>query len=259
MPLPSSGQIDLNDIHVEAGGSSGTQAAINDADIRALIGKSSGVQMAFSEWYGASSAPEFVGSHSRNTSVYRLNNMVPDLSLTSISGRTSGDLVMMAFSCDGSLGSEPTVTGLTSPSVLAWDRFGVGYGVIVGTYNGTDTIEFTGGSGQTSAICVSMFSGVSSASLYGSVATGTSGMPNPPSYVLGSGKVVYITGHLDDDLITATAPSGYTLSNTQQASYGSRRATGMDAYDLSPASSGNPGAFGGGGSDYRAACTIILS
>lgn len=53
MALPSSGQISLNQMHVEAGGSSGTQAGINDADIRALIGKGSGVQMAFNEWYGA--------------------------------------------------------------------------------------------------------------------------------------------------------------------------------------------------------------
>lgn len=55
MALQSSGAISLNDIHVEAGGSSGTQASINDSDIRALIGKSSGAQMSFSEWYGASS------------------------------------------------------------------------------------------------------------------------------------------------------------------------------------------------------------
>lgn len=55
MPLQSSGAISLNQIHVEAGGTSGTQASINDADIRGLIDKASGVQMSFSEWYGASS------------------------------------------------------------------------------------------------------------------------------------------------------------------------------------------------------------
>ena len=61
MPLQSSGAISLNDIHVEAGGSSGSQASINDADIRALIGKSSGATMSFNEWYGAS-ANAFPGS-----------------------------------------------------------------------------------------------------------------------------------------------------------------------------------------------------
>ena len=55
MALQTSGAISLNDIHVEAGGSSGTQASINDSDIRGLINKASGAQMSFSEWYGASS------------------------------------------------------------------------------------------------------------------------------------------------------------------------------------------------------------
>lgn len=55
MALQSSGAISLDDIHVEAGGSSGTQAGINDSDIRLLINKSSASQMAFNEWYGASS------------------------------------------------------------------------------------------------------------------------------------------------------------------------------------------------------------
>lgn len=54
MALQSSGTISLNDIHVEAGGTTGTQASINDTDIRGLIDKGSGVQMSFSEWYGAS-------------------------------------------------------------------------------------------------------------------------------------------------------------------------------------------------------------
>ena len=56
MALQSSGQISLNDIHVEAGGSSGSLCGINDSDIRGLISKSSGAQMAFNEWYGASSS-----------------------------------------------------------------------------------------------------------------------------------------------------------------------------------------------------------
>ena len=55
MALQTSGPISLNDIHVEAGGTSGTACTINDSDIRALIGKGSGVAMSFSEWYGASS------------------------------------------------------------------------------------------------------------------------------------------------------------------------------------------------------------
>jgi hypothetical protein len=54
MALQGSGSISLNEIHVEAGGSSSTSASINDSDIRGLINRSSGVQMSFNEWYGAS-------------------------------------------------------------------------------------------------------------------------------------------------------------------------------------------------------------
>lgn len=56
MPLQTSGAISLNDLHVEAGGTSGTQASINDSDIRALISKASGAQSTFSGFYGASSS-----------------------------------------------------------------------------------------------------------------------------------------------------------------------------------------------------------
>ena len=52
MPLQTSGAISLNDIHVEAGGTTQTQVSINDSDVRALISASSGAQMAFSDFYG---------------------------------------------------------------------------------------------------------------------------------------------------------------------------------------------------------------
>jgi len=55
MALQTSGAITLDQIHIEVGGSSGSSATINDADIRALIGKSDGATAAFNEWYGASS------------------------------------------------------------------------------------------------------------------------------------------------------------------------------------------------------------
>lgn len=54
MPLPSSGAISLNQMHVEAGGTSGTQCSMNDSDIRGLINASANSQMTFSSFYGAS-------------------------------------------------------------------------------------------------------------------------------------------------------------------------------------------------------------
>ena len=59
MALQTSGAISLNEIHIEAGGSSGTQVSMNDSDVRDLIGKSSATQMSFNEWYGASATQAF--------------------------------------------------------------------------------------------------------------------------------------------------------------------------------------------------------
>tara|TARA_R100001198_G_C5238005_1_gene215602 strand:- start:903 stop:2240 length:1338 start_codon:yes stop_codon:yes gene_type:complete len=53
MPLQSSGQITLDEIHIEAGGTTDTQAAVNDTDIRALISASSASEMEFADFYGA--------------------------------------------------------------------------------------------------------------------------------------------------------------------------------------------------------------
>ena len=56
MPLPSSGAISLNQLHIEVGASSGTTCSLNDSDIRNLINKASGAQSSFSEFYGASAS-----------------------------------------------------------------------------------------------------------------------------------------------------------------------------------------------------------
>ena len=72
MALPNSGPLSLNQIHVEAGGSSGSTASINDADIRGLIGKSSEATMSFNEWYGASSAVTISQTISSSTNNYNM-------------------------------------------------------------------------------------------------------------------------------------------------------------------------------------------
>lgn len=70
MPLQTSGAISLNQIHVEAGGGSGTQASINDADIRDLIGKGSGAQNSFSEYYGASAITEITATQTGGPNLF---------------------------------------------------------------------------------------------------------------------------------------------------------------------------------------------
>ena len=53
MPLQSSGQITLDEIHVEAGGTTSTEATVNDTDIRDLISATSASEMEFADFYGA--------------------------------------------------------------------------------------------------------------------------------------------------------------------------------------------------------------
>ena len=54
MALPTSGPLTLDQIHIEAGGSSGTLCSLNDADIRGIINKSVNASNAFSEYRGQS-------------------------------------------------------------------------------------------------------------------------------------------------------------------------------------------------------------
>ena len=52
MVIPTSGAINLNNIHTDGvGGSSGSAVSMNDSDIRGLIGTGSGATMSMSEWY----------------------------------------------------------------------------------------------------------------------------------------------------------------------------------------------------------------
>lgn len=55
MTLPATGTITMNDIHIEVGGTSGTQCSLNDTDIRALRGITSG-QIDMNGFHGLSSA-----------------------------------------------------------------------------------------------------------------------------------------------------------------------------------------------------------
>ena len=63
MALATSGALSLNQIHVEAGGSTGTTASLNDSDIRGLtaasgrtINSTLGTNIDFADFYGASAA-----------------------------------------------------------------------------------------------------------------------------------------------------------------------------------------------------------
>ena len=56
MALPASGNsLSLNQLHVEAGGTSGTECSLNDADIRDIIGGSDGASQNINQYFGQSS------------------------------------------------------------------------------------------------------------------------------------------------------------------------------------------------------------
>lgn len=115
MALQTSGAISLNQIHVEAGGTSGTTATINDSDIRGLINKASGATMSFSEWYGASAAQDFVvtqgSSTNPYTSYYGYNGNSPTIGSRSPTGYTNGS------------GTLRTITGLYALGTSAGTYF----------------------------------------------------------------------------------------------------------------------------------------
>jgi hypothetical protein len=91
-------------------------------------------------------------------------------------------------------------------------------------------------------------------------ATNTSGMPNPPSITTVTANAwVIAMGYLDDDLVTATAPTNFTLLRT--ANYGSSGAGGtvMAARrEKTTAGAEDPGVFGGGGTDAWVGTTAAL-
>jgi hypothetical protein len=92
------------------------------------------------------------------------------------------------------------------------------------------------------------------------VATNTANMPDSPSITTVTNNCMIVSiGYLDDDIVTATAPTNYTLARS--ANYGSTNAGGtvMAAYRLvTTAGAQNPGTFGGGGDDSWVAATIAL-
>lgn len=53
MTLQSSGQISLNDIHLELSGTTQTQVSLNDTDVRALISSTASTEVDFADFYGA--------------------------------------------------------------------------------------------------------------------------------------------------------------------------------------------------------------
>lgn len=132
MALQTSGAISLNDIHVEAGGTTSTSVTVNDSDVRGLISKASGAQMSFSEWYGASNSivadivnfsassyRGYVGSDAVTVSQYfGFYANQGSLSNTSINGTSSNIKALVNFS--NSTGTQPVIYADGGTSNSGW-------------------------------------------------------------------------------------------------------------------------------------------
>lgn len=256
MALQSSGAISLNDIHIEAGGSSGTNASLNDSDIRALIGKSSGAQSSFSEFYGASGAAEFVGAQTdTDTNDFDDLSFSPGFMSPSVA---AGDLIVIACSSQYTMTNTPTVSGFSNGYTNLGQISGnPGNWLVYGFRSASDGnyISFNGSpSGYAISAVMAVFRGVTSLK-NSNYRFKSSGMPDAATLSGVSGtKLFVLTGHLDDDAVTMTAPSGYTMAGATYFSSGSYRSSTGIAYKISTNTGNeNVGAFGGGGNDQNAA------
>ena len=146
MALQASGQISLNELHVEAGGSSGTECTFNDSDIRSLIGKATAAQMGLNEWYGASAATAPVWSTSNKT----FDLGTPDVVETYSGNFTlsqGGSVAIIAIGGGGG-GSKNSYGGLSGKY---HGSGGGGGGVAIKGIIGTSGQSFTASAGSSGA------------------------------------------------------------------------------------------------------------
>jgi hypothetical protein len=264
MALQTSGAISLNDIHVEAGGSSGTNCTINDSDIRGLISKGSGATMSFNEWYGASAytPASFVGSATLTFASLGAWSSSNRLNLTG-AGVQNGDLVVIAMSWDNSMNSNLQITGISNLTLLYnGQTYGSpSYVVAYGYWQSGDSNPYSANTNTFQFffnVVGAIFRNTNTSLLNSATASSSTGMPNPPSLASASGtKIIIATGHLDDDSVLMTAGAGYSLAGNVTWSSGFQRSSTAIQYKItSTSTTENPPAFGGGFSDASWASTL---
>ena len=263
MALQSSGQISLDDIHVEAGGTTGTQASINDADIRGLIGGTSESQMAFSDWYNVSSGASFVGSATLSFGRLTDWNSSNRLNITG-AGVQVGDLVIIALTADmsgSSIGHEITGMSLLNIADARPTSQNPQYGVYYGIWQSGDSNPYslTTNTGlDYYAVVGAVFRNTNTSLLGISTRQGFSGMPDPPSLSSTSGtKLIVATGHLDDDGLNMSAGSGYLLAGATFIITGASECSTAIQYKItSTSTTEDPPAFVGNESDQWRTMTL---
>ena len=214
----------------------------------------SGITQALVGGYAAN-AVTYISS-TTNTNLGTLNGT--NLLATSLSGLgvSNGDLIL-AYATSGSFSGNTTVntagyTQLSSRSASVAEV--IAYKIADGSET---SISFNFSSAQETTVIVALFRSAQYIRI--AQASGSSGMPDPPAISASAHDMVVVLGGLDDDPITATAPSGYTLIRTISVGTQESASVSMMAYKVvATTDTENPGAFGGGGFDAWYATSIVL-
>jgi hypothetical protein len=202
------------------------------------------------DWRGMATAmPTIVGSTSTDFGASTSGT------LTLPSSLQEGDIVIVGVGSDSSTPALPSGWINISAQTSANQQQRTFYKVM-GSVPDT-SVAITGISTASTGFAVAVRGGDAPAISF-LVSTGTTGMPNPPNLTgVAANSIVFAMGFLDDDNITATAPSGYTLLRTQSSSAVGQ--TVMLAYvEATSAGAYDPGVFGGGGDDEWVAITLAV-
>jgi hypothetical protein len=227
MALQSSGQISLNDLHVEAGGSSGSECSFNDSDIRDLIDKSSGAQSAMNEFYGASSVTAPVW----NGSTYTFDLGTPDTIETKTGNFTLSQGGAVAIIAIGGGGGGGTVPDNDNPKSAMG---GAGGGVSIKGIVGTSGMSFTasrGGAGQTGET-------------YTSTYARAAGLAGGNTTVSGNGISLTANGGAGGAIVTSSSTMYGGSASGGDANY-----AGGNASPIGGNTAGGGGSAGGGNSN----------
>lgn len=96
MALQTTGAISLNDIHLEVGGTSGTQVSINDQDVRDLLGRASGAESTFNDFYGATAKDFIYKEYVLSNTLHESNGNSQTVTLPS-NNISQGDVLVAIF------------------------------------------------------------------------------------------------------------------------------------------------------------------
>lgn len=116
MTLPNAGVLlSLNQIHVEAGGTSGTTVSLNESDIRGLISKTVNTSNSISEYYGASSYTNPIVSGDGFFWWYSMANVngqpSPQFTFAAVVVKLGGSVVKGSFTASASNGGPNPSSG----------------------------------------------------------------------------------------------------------------------------------------------------